>query len=159
MSGQMKLPFYPCEHCGAQTQIMYKEAANNTPTGSVDHWVCMDCLEKFLNDAVLKSPARWTPHQESQKGFQTSSQFLMPDYAIAINLEWAELRIMNIGCQRNYYPSMASNVFAVILRSLYNGQYHVKIFHPMFRDDIVSIACQILRLEYFVNNSYPEDMV
>ena len=150
------MPTKPCEKCGAQTELMYK---TQIPGGTVDHHICIDCLEKLMVEMVEASPRFRNPDADAKRGFQTAGQFIQKDEAITMILEWAEIRLLNIGTQNHILPYDSHPMFLVIVESIYNRQHHAQPYYPTWPKDIITDAFRYLKADVFKDSKYCEDMV
>ena len=138
-----------CEKCGKPTELMYKT--------DKEHPICVDCLEKILRDMITTSP-RYNKDIGNPPAPQLAETFIYLDEAISINLEFAEIRIQNIGIQHRF-QDLHQPMFICSVRSLYNNQSHFFPYIPIYRDAIIPIAFGYLRDTVFKDNKYMEDMV
>lgn len=159
----MQVPIRECDMCHEPTELMYKVYDKGNQSHDVP--ICIDCMMALIHRMINQNPKRWSGEKERKCGDQKMGDFLAEDEAIAILLEFADIKIQNIGKQKGTHrdptvekPETRAPI-ALMIRSTYNNQWKARVYpDDVPVHEMVHFITKDLK-EIFEHNRYPEDMV
>lgn len=158
----MNVPKRKCQLCGAETELLYKVYDNSKVSHDVP--ICVNCLMDIVTSLINNFPKRVDDKDKPRHQKQRLYDILGEDEAIAVFTEFADIKIQNIGVQGHcdrldhggWHPK---RLFALVIRSLYNNQWRMRIIDADIPVDEMMETCRVEMNEIFKDSRYPEDMV
>lgn len=151
----MKVNERPCDRCQTSTELMYK--VYDSANVSRDIPICVPCLIHVVKNLIKRAMFQKFTNLSNDKKF---SDLMNVDEGIAVFMEYVDIKIQNIGTQYSAEPNAPKvNYIALIIRSIYNNQYRVRVYPDDTTLGEVYRHISEELLSIFKDSRYPEDMV